>query len=145
MHCLRFLACFALVLVALSGCSSPPTKLDDPTANATTQFNQLSGAYMQAYQIKRKPLSAEDLKAHLKANGRDTSLLISPRDNQPIVIVPLTPNLQVPEGERPILAYEQTGLDGKRLTVDVRGLVKLVPDEEFAHIKFAGGHKPKSQ
>ena len=41
-----------------------------------------------------------------------------------------------------IVAYEQTGVNGKRMTVDVRGTVVIVTDDEFAKIKFAGGHKP---
>ena len=33
-------------------------------------------------------------------------------------------------------------MNGKRMTVDVRGTVVIVTDDEFAKIKFVGGHKP---
>ena len=46
------------------------------------------------------------------------------------------------DDEQLIVAYEQTGVNGKRMTVDVRGTVVIVTDEEFAKIKFVGGHKP---
>ncbi len=46
--------------------------------------------------------------------------------------------------EQSIVAYEQKGVNGKRMMVDVRGMVHTVTEQEFAKIKFVGGHKPKS-
>ena len=60
-----------------------------------------------------------------------------------MVIVPgFSPDQQPGDDEQSIVAYEQDGVDGKRLTVDIRGTVVFVTDEEFAQIKFVGGHKP---
>jgi hypothetical protein len=59
-------------------------------------------------------------------------LLASPRDGQPLVIV-CGKKIAPPDSpETPWAAYEQTGVDGKRLASGVRyGPVELTP-EEFA-------------
>ncbi|MCI0699640.1 MAG: hypothetical protein L0241_00950, partial [Planctomycetia bacterium] len=107
------------------------------------QFRKIAIAYNKASPGKRKSLTAEDLKEFLKKDGESDALLISPRDGKPIVIVPgFSPNLEPKDDEQSIVAYEQTGADGKRMTVDIRGTVVLVTDEEFAEIKFVGGHQP---
>lgn len=54
----------------------------------------------------------------------------------------LSPDVRPAEGEQSIVAYEQTGVGGQRMTVDSRGTVVMVSDEEFAQIKLAGGHEP---
>ena len=78
----------------------------------------------------------------LKTHGESISSLVSPRDNKPIVLVPFVPDNRLAEGEEPILAYEAEGVNGERMVVDSRGLVRVVKADDFARIKFAGGHKP---
>jgi hypothetical protein len=59
-------------------------------------------------------------------------LLVSPRDGQPLVIVCGRKMAPADSPETPLAAYEQTGVDGKRLVSGVRyGPVELTP-EEFA-------------
>ena len=91
------------------------------------------------------PLAEDrDLKQYLKADGAGGDALVSPNDGKPVVIVPGVAMDATPaEGERSIVAYERTGVNGKRMMVDVRGMVHIVSDNEFATIKFVGGHKPK--
>jgi hypothetical protein len=132
-------------LLALDGCiTSGPVAYDEETINAADQFRQIAVAYNQAAQKGgRRSLTAEDLKPFLKSHGDPDALLISPRDGKPIVIVPgVSPGSPQDDDDRMIVAYEQTGVNGKRVTVDIRGTVVIVSDDEFAQIKFPGGHTP---
>jgi hypothetical protein len=126
-----------------AGCGSPAPRVYDADTIATADlFRKVSTAYMQAYQAKKKPPVPDDLKPFLKVHGDTISSLVSPRDHKPIVLVPFVPDNRLGEGEEPILAYEADGVNGERMVVDSRGLVRMSKDEEFARIKFAGGHKP---
>ena len=134
------LAC-SITLVA--GCGpSAPRQYDEQTLAAADMFRKVGTAYMQAYQAKKKPPTPDDLQPFLKAHGETVSSLISPRDKKPIVLVPFVPGNRLAEGEEPIVAYEAEGANGERMLVDSRGLVRVEKEEDFARIKFAGGHKP---
>jgi hypothetical protein len=138
-HLLASLAtCLAL------GCgSSAPKQYDAKTIDAAEQFRKIGVAFNQAFQRNRRPPTVEDLKPFLQQQGDPATLLTSPLDGKPIVIVPgFSPDKPAAEGERSIVAYEQAGVNGKRMTVDVRGTIVFVTDDEFAKLKFAGGHKP---
>lgn len=125
------------------GCGSSPPTYDAKTIDAANQFSKVAAAYKQAYQKTRRPPSADDLKPFLKKHGDPDTLLTSPLDGMPLVIVPgPSPDDPPVEGEQPIIAYEKLGVSGKRLTVDIRGTVVFMSDAEFAKIKFAGGHQP---
>ena len=140
----RFLlACSITTAALLAGCSPGPRTYDQETLAAADMFKKVGTAYMQAYQAKRKPPTPDDLKPFLKVHGDSISTLVSPRDKKPIVLVPFVPDNRLAEGEQPILAYEAEGANGERMLVDSRGLVRVEKDEDFARIKFAGGHKPK--
>ena len=68
---------------------------------------------------------------------------MSPNDGKPVVIVPGRRHGRPPGGRRAVdRRLRADGVNGKRMTVDVRGMVHIVTDEEFAKIKFAGGHQP---
>jgi hypothetical protein len=139
---------FLLGLIVLGGltaggCSPPMETFDDKTIQASEQFRKIGIAYNKAFQAKKRPPTAEDLKAFLKWDGDPDKLLVSPLDGQPIVIVPgFNPTAPAAEDERSIVAYEKTGVNGRRMTVDIRGTVVFATDQEFAKIKFAGGHRP---
>jgi hypothetical protein len=138
-------ALLCLAAVAVAGCGQPePKPLDEDTMSAVRHLQKIGAAYNRAYQAKRKPpTSADDLKPYLKDGGADA--LKSPNDGLPVVIVPgVSMDGTAGEGERSIVAYEQKGINGKRILVDVRGMVHFVTDTEFATIKFVGGHKPKN-
>jgi len=127
-----------------AGCGAAPmATYDAKTVDMAEQMRKVSAAFNQAYQRNRRPPTAEDLKPFLKQVGDPDALLVSPRDGKPLVIVStFSPELTPAEGERSIIAYEQTGVDGKRMTVDVRSTIVFVTDEEFAKLKFVGGHTP---
>lgn len=135
-----------LAALALAGCSSPEVKpLDEDTMTAVRHLQKIGAAYNRAYQADgAPPASADQLKRFLKQEPGGADPLVSLRDSKPVVIVPGVPMDAAPEkGVRSIVVYEQTGVNGKRMMVDVRGMVHTVTDKEFAEIKFAGGHIPK--
>ena len=130
---------------ATAGCRERPPSptYDEKTIEMSDQMRKIVGAWNRAYQQNRKSPTANDLKPLLKQYGDPDTLLKSPRDGKPLVIVPgFTPDLQPKGDERSIIAYEQTGVNGKRMTIDVRGTVVEMSPEEFSQIQFAGGHKP---
>src|SRR5262245_14840374 len=136
-------ACWITMTALVVGWGSPPPReYDEQTIAASDMFKKVGTAYNQAFQAKKKPPTADDLKPFLKQHGETVESLVSPRDHKPIVLVPFVPTSRLAEGEEPIVAYEAEGVNGERMLVDSRGLVRLVKDAEFALIKFAGGHKP---
>jgi hypothetical protein len=138
------LACSIAAAALAAGCKpSAPRQYDDQTLAAAEMFRKVTPAYMKAYQVKKKPPTLDDLKPFLKDQGEAASSLVSPRDNKPIVLVPFVPENPLGEGEQPIVAYEAEGVNGERMLVDSRGMVRLEKDADFARIKFPGGHQPK--
>lgn len=141
---LFWLVCPVAAATLLAGCEShAPRQYDEQSLAAADMFRKVATAYMQAYQARKKPPTPDDLKPFLKAHGGAVSSLVSPRDKKPIVLVPFVPENRLAEGEEPIVAYEAEGVNGERMLVDSRGLVRLEKDADFARIKFAGGHRPK--
>jgi hypothetical protein len=137
---------FVSLLAVIAGCGSgDPTPLppNDTAAAAAAIFAKVPPAYMQAYQAMKKPPTPDDLKPFLKQHGDTIASLVSPRDGKPIVLVPFVPDSKLEPGEQAILAYEAEGVNGERMVVDSRGMIRKVNAEEFATIKFAGGYKPK--
>jgi len=139
---LLLLTGFAAVVAA--GCGPPPlATYDSKTVDGANQMRKVGAAFNQAYQRNRRPPTAEELKPFLRQVGDADALLVSPRDGKRLVIVStFSPDITPNEGEESIVAYEQDGADGKRLTVDFRGTVVAVTDAEFEKLKFVGGHKP---
>ena len=136
------LAALAAALLPALSPAQPAPDGPDKTVDAADQFRKVSAAYNQAYQKLRRPPQANDLKPFLQQVGNADALLVSPRDSKPLVIVSFAPDAERAEDERSIVAYEQVGMDGKRMTVDIRGTVVLEKDADFANLKFAGGHTP---
>jgi hypothetical protein len=139
----RALLLLGFVTILALGCGSSIPTYDEQTLDAAKQLSKVAEAYKQASQKTRRPVTADDLKPFLKKQGDPDALLTSPLDGKPLVIVPgVTQDTPQAAGERAIIIYEQTGVNGKRMTVDVRGTVGFVTDAEFATIKFVGGHQP---
>jgi hypothetical protein len=143
---IRFAMLPCLAALAVAGCSSPEVQpLSEDEMVAVRHLQAIGAAYNRAYQARRKPpASANDLKPYLKPEPGARDPFVSPRDGQPIVIVPGVAMDVRPasDDEQMIVAYERDGVNGKRLTVDVRGTIVPYTAEQFAKLKFAGGHQP---
>lgn len=135
-----FLAgCVAIGAAIVVGCGQKtPTMHDAITVESADQIRKVAGAYKSA-SGKRRAVTVDDIKQAMKQEGNVDKALISPRDGKPFVIVP---GVTGQGDEDPIIAYEQDGVGGKRMTVDIRGTVVLISDADFAKLKFAGGHQP---
>lgn len=59
-------------------------------------------------------------------------LLLSPRDGKPVKVIVGAKVTAPDQPDLPWAAYEQTGVDGKRLAVNARGTVVEFSSEEFS-------------
>jgi hypothetical protein len=84
----------------------------------------------------------DELKAVLAGLVDDPSPYFrSTRDGEEYVVVWGLQLESVPADT--IIAYERTGVDGKRMVISRDGVAKAVTKEEFADLKFPKGHKPE--
>ena len=134
---------FAAMLAAtnLAGCQDGEARV--PKANDTGNLRGIARVYaMVNRDLGRPPKNVEELKAILAPAMADpSSAFRSQRDGQDYVIVwgldMVGRDLNTPA----ILAYERTGVDGKRMLVRCNGEVTEVTEQEFAKLKFPKGHK----
>ena len=91
--------------------------------------------------LGRPPKNMDELKTVLVPLTKEPDKFVrSTRDGQEFVVAwdtrfdGLSPDT--------IVAYERTGVDGKRLVANLGGEVREVNQEEFAHLKFPKDHKP---
>ena len=143
-------ASWFILAISVVGCSSNPPP--PPVDASAEQLHWIFRAYKQTeLQSKQPPKSADEIKAALQEAGGSASDLVSPNDKQPYVIIWGTRTVLGPDSlpktgsatAFPILAYEASGINGKRFTVDTRGQVLPLTDEEFRRATFPAGHKPK--
>lgn len=130
------------MLAAVAGCSSI-----EQTPTPTNDANNLRGIIryyvIAARNLGRPPKNMDELQAVLVGAVDDpSSYFRSNRDGQEYVVV-WGLNL---EGAAPdtIIAYERTGIDGKRLVMPLSGEEKEVTPEEFAKLKFPKDYTPES-
>jgi hypothetical protein len=84
----------------------------------------------------------DELKAVLAGAVDDPSPYFrSTRDGQDYVVVWGLQLDTIPADT--IIAYERTGVDGKRMVINRDGQAKEVSKEEFASLKFPKGHTPE--
>jgi len=101
------------------------------------------GEYLESHRGK-PPQSSADFRQYLESRPEDlkrykvknpNQLMTSPRDGQPLVIVCGKRRLAPADSPgTPWAAYEQTGVEGKRMAVRVRGGVHDLSDDEVAQI-----------
>jgi hypothetical protein len=128
----------AVSLIAGSGCNSQQAASD--AAPDTSHIKELTMLY--AGQMNRNagrpPASEAEFKRSVAENGAALldslgvtvdELFISPRDNQPYVI--LYGNEAAKLISRGIVTHEQTGVDGRRLVGYRGGYVNEVDEVEF--------------
>lgn len=133
----RLAACVGLLLL-VSGCSGGTqvqTSDDRP-------LRTLSTAYLQATQkLNRPPKSAEELKDFVPAGTDVNSLLTSPTDGKPYVILWGTDPRAGLDLKPLVIGYEKEGLKGVRSVFTAMG-VSLMGPEDFKEAKFPEGHTP---
>jgi hypothetical protein len=145
LRAVELFSCLALLLISAGGCSSD--KFEEEPVKA--QLRQIGKAYwMIADFKKRPPQDVEELKAGLKdlhaldLAGPPDEVLVSPRDNQPFVII--YGGDPAKEESTTILAYEQQGADNSRWALTMNGEIVQLSHDDFAKAKFNNQHKPLS-
>ena len=103
----------------------------------------LYGMYLDSHQ-GRPPKDEKEFRAYLDSMPQALAaynvtqvdqMLTSPRDGQPFVIIFGKKKIAPADSPgTPWAAYEQTGIDGKRFAVQVRGGVKILSDTEIEQI-----------
>jgi predicted Zn finger-like uncharacterized protein len=126
---------------------------NDPSA---ANLNKIGGVYsFYVQQAKRAPTKAEDLKAFVaqlvqinpqaeSTIGKPEEFLVSPHDMQPYVVhwgVFPGHYLSPPNGPV-VLAYEQTGKDGRRIVLLTSGKVESYTEEQMQKARYPRGFKP---
>jgi hypothetical protein len=126
-----------------AGCGA--SDLESPTA---VRLKGLATVFLD-YAVARGdgPKDEETLKAHMKqlpdfilemnkVDPKDPNLFISDRDKEPFVFIWGT-GISFGTPNTPMLAYEKTGKNGKRLVAFANGEVELVDDERFKKLSNA--------
>jgi len=122
------------------GGSGAPTGSDAQTQAVMRLTGIEYGGYLAAHN-GQPPKDAASFRQYLESrldqladyNVKSADdLLKSPRDGQPLVIISGKKVSAPDQGDFPWAAYEQTGVAGKRMAVNVRGGVADMTPEEFA-------------
>jgi hypothetical protein len=145
----RSLLVLAMVVCLFGGCQRGPAKTDlSSDEKHILKIASLYTDFRGAHQ-GRVPRDARELKDWAKGLKKDQldargindldSAFISPRDNQPYVLV--KPEAARPgSGGRPAMlwVYEQTGIDGKRMAANAMGYAFEMDEEQFKELVPAG-------
>jgi hypothetical protein len=116
-------------MLALTGCSRHK-KVADPFEKPEfrTNLESIGQAYRKAStQLKHPPKNAEELKPFLKEFGDPDSILVSPHDGQPYVILW---GRDISNRSLQIIAHERQGVNGTRFVLTAFGAAPM-SDEEF--------------
>jgi hypothetical protein len=140
---------YLLLLITLAGCSGPQNAskpLEESSIKPLAMYygrsrSQNMGqppADEQAFRKYLATMSAEDLKKDFNVGSID-ELFISKRDNQPYVIMYGTNNNPpTGPGSQPVVAYEKTGVGGKRYVATELGGVEEVDEARFKQLVPGG-------
>lgn len=138
MNFLRTHVCVALAaLLFLSGCGTTKVEGTPPDEQNLKTLSILYGQFRG--KMRRPPANLAEFKKFLESTKADTGaelrvegdvekFLISPRDNQPYVILW---NVNARTGIPDPVAYEQTGASGTRMVGLGSGAVEFADEERF--------------
>ncbi len=117
--------------LVLAGCAGTVVINEGKKEEQNLRF--IGRAYVKACSANgQEPKDGEELKAFLKEFGDPDTILTSPVDGQPYVILWGTPVARAERGQAEVLlAYEKTGAHGKRLVLNAALLVHTMTEEEF--------------
>lgn len=144
------LGVLAVILVGstltCTGCSSGNTHSSGDDRQARLVMNVVSifyGEYLESHRGK-PPQSSDEFRQYLESRPENLKrykvenldqLMTSSRDGQPLVIVCGKRRLAPADSPgTPWAAYEQTGVEGKKMAVQVRGGVHELSNGEVAQI-----------
>jgi hypothetical protein len=137
------LALAGAVLVAGVGCSGTEGELTPGEKNLQT-LSVMWGRYIQRNRGQSPPNEAEFKKfvkgmskEELSGMGVDPNdidkLFTSPRDNQPYGFAYRTPaSTPGADGTMPMVIWEQTGVNGKRMVANSLGKIEEIDEAEFS-------------
>jgi hypothetical protein len=131
----------ACLIASALGCQSDTDK--PPPPKDSNNLRGIIRYYVTATSnLRRPPKNMDELKAVLAGLVDDPSPYFrSTRDGEEYVVVWGLRLDSVPADT--IIAYERTGVDGKRMVINRDGVAKEVSKEEFAGLKFPKGHTPE--
>ena len=131
----------ACLITSAYGCGSDVDK--PPPPKDSNNLRGIIRCYVTATgNLGRPPQNMDELKAVLAGLVDDPSPYFrSTRDGEEYVVVWGLQLDSVPADT--IIAYERTGVDGKRMVINRDGVAKEVTKEEFSKLKFPKGHTPE--
>jgi hypothetical protein len=137
---LRLIA--AMPVAAMFGCG--PTETHSGPTDDIGNLRGIARVYTMANRdLGRPPRNVDELKNILApAMDNPESVFRSQRDGQEFVIVWGLDMVGRDLNSPTVLAYERTGVDGKRLVVNCAGNVTEVSEADFSKLRFPKGHKP---
>jgi len=142
-HCV-IIAILVAGFLTNTGCGGKRVSLGDDKETRVV-MNVLSifyGEYLESHRGK-PPQNSGDFRNYLESRSEDLTfyhvanpdqLLTSPRDGQPFVIVCGKRHAPKDSPGTPWAAYEQSGIEGKRMAVRVRGGAYELSADEIAQI-----------
>ena len=138
----RYLGC-VVVLVAMAGCGGQSAESVEKRGESSENFRVIETAYRAALaKTNRAPKNREELTEYLPTGTDAEQLFVSPRDDQPFVIIWGTDLTALMTNPRPVVyGYEADGADGNRFVLTSMGVMELT-DEDFAAASFPEGHSP---
>ncbi len=135
----RLLCMVTIVALGLAAGCGGPVRVQKGEAGPLNEFGTV---YRQATdKLGRPPKSVEELAANAPAGKDVNSLLKSPNDNQPYVVVWGADPRSGMQLKPLVIAYEKEGLSGVRFVYTAMGVMLMGPDE-FKEANFPQGHTP---
>ena len=135
-----------LGMLAASGCSAAD-ELNTPTA---ARLRGIATYYLDLTFARngKGPANEQELKRHLRKQERtdlisngidpqaiDSTLFVSDRDQEPFVVLYGQSITRISADSAPLVAFEKTGKDGKRIAVLANSKLRLVDDAGLQALK----------
>jgi hypothetical protein len=131
-----------LLFFSAGGCSDPGRSNQAEESSSLKPLAAFYGKFVNQHGGKppgneaelkaflKEPKNAESLRLEFKVADVD-AMFISPRDNQPYVVIYGTLSGPPGPGGAPVIAHEKTGVEGKRFVASALGAVEEVDEARF--------------